>query len=41
MRDGKIVPGVGIMGMRERVLQLAGSLEVSSSDTGTTVIESL
>jgi two-component system NarL family sensor kinase len=38
MREGKIIHGIGIMGIRERMLQLGGSLEVSSSDKGTTVI---
>jgi len=37
MRDGKIVQGIGIMGINERMRQLGGSLEVSSSDKGTTV----
>jgi signal transduction histidine kinase len=37
MREGRIVQGIGMMGMRERLLQLGGSLEISSSDTGTTV----
>ena len=32
-----VVPGVGIMGMRERLRQLGGMLEVSSSKHGTTV----
>jgi signal transduction histidine kinase len=37
MRGGKIVQGIGIMGINERMRQLGGSLEVSSSETGTTV----
>jgi signal transduction histidine kinase len=41
MREGKIVQGVGIMGMRERMLQSGGSLEVRSSDKGTTVVATL
>lgn len=37
MREGKIVQGIGIMGINERMRQLGGSLEVNSSDKGTTV----
>jgi signal transduction histidine kinase len=35
------IPGVGIRGMRERVRQLGGVLEVNSDGNGTTVIVSL
>ena len=35
------IPGVGISGMRERVRQLGGTLEISSSDSGTTVVAHL
>ncbi|HUN63811.1 MAG TPA: response regulator [Candidatus Sulfotelmatobacter sp.] len=41
MRDGKIVPGIGIMGIHERMRQLGGNLEVNSSDKGTTVTATL
>jgi signal transduction histidine kinase len=34
-------PGVGIRGMRERLRQLGGSLEINSSDGGTVVIARL
>ena len=30
--------GVGIRGMRERLRQLGGSLEINSNDTGTVVV---
>ena len=30
-------PGVGIRGMRERLRQLGGSLEIESGDSGTVV----
>ncbi len=33
--------GVGIMGMRERVKQLGGSMEIESGNSGTTVRASL
>ncbi|HXN66000.1 MAG TPA: CHASE sensor domain-containing protein [Candidatus Acidoferrales bacterium] len=37
--SGEIVrPGIGIQGMRERVMQLAGRLEIKSSSTGTVVL---
>ena len=35
------IPGVGITGMRERVRQLGGTLEISSSSTGTTIVARL
>jgi signal transduction histidine kinase len=35
------IPGVGISGMRERVRQLGGTLEIASSDSGTTVVAHL
>jgi signal transduction histidine kinase len=35
------IPGVGITGMRERVRQLGGNLEISSSSTGTTIVARL
>jgi signal transduction histidine kinase len=41
MREGKIIQGIGIMGIQERMRQLGGSLEVNSSDKGTTVIATL
>jgi signal transduction histidine kinase len=38
MPEGKLVQGIGLMGIRERMRQLGGSLELSSSDKGTTVV---
>jgi PAS domain S-box-containing protein len=35
--QGKQIVGVGILGMRERLSQLGGSLEIESSKSGTTV----
>jgi len=35
------IAGVGITGMRERVRQLGGSLEINSSDTGTAIVARL
>ena len=35
------IPGVGITGMRERVRQLGGTLEIVSSGSGTTVLARL
>ncbi|MGA9529783.1 MAG: response regulator [Terriglobales bacterium] len=37
LRDGKVVPGVGIMGIQERVQQFAGRAHIISSPAGTTV----
>ena len=34
-------PGVGIRGMRERIRQLGGSLEIDSNGTGTLVVARL
>lgn len=36
-RDGELVSGVGVMGIRERVHQFGGEAQIASSDTGTTV----
>jgi PAS domain S-box-containing protein len=36
--DGPAKPGIGIQGMRERVRQLGGQIEITSSDAGTTVL---
>jgi signal transduction histidine kinase len=33
----KVLPGVGISSMRERVRQIGGELEIESSSAGTTV----
>jgi signal transduction histidine kinase len=35
--QGKQIVGVGILGMRERLSQLGGTLEIESSKSGTTV----
>ncbi|MGC1374037.1 MAG: response regulator [Candidatus Sulfotelmatobacter sp.] len=37
LRDGIFVPGVGLMGIRERVQQFGGNAEIVSSAAGTTV----
>jgi signal transduction histidine kinase len=37
LHEGDLVSGVGIMGIRERVHQFDGRVEIISSDTGTTV----
>jgi signal transduction histidine kinase len=37
LRDGVFVPGVGLMGIRERVQQFGGNAEIVSSPAGTTV----
>lgn len=37
-KPGTMSSGVGIRGMQERLVQLGGSLDISSSETGTTVI---
>ena len=36
-RDGKHIMGVGILGMKERLSQLGGTLEIEASKNGTTV----
>jgi len=36
-RVRKILPGVGITSMRERVRQIGGGLEIESTSKGTTV----
>jgi signal transduction histidine kinase len=35
--EGKFIPGVGIMGMRERMRQFGGSFDVVASDKGTII----
>jgi signal transduction histidine kinase len=37
IRDGSVVPGVGLMGIRERVQHLGGKAEIVSTAAGTTV----
>jgi signal transduction histidine kinase len=37
LRTGGIAPGIGIAGMRERIEQLAGTLDVESTDGGSTI----
>jgi signal transduction histidine kinase len=37
LRSGRAIVGVGIAGMRERVRQLGGSLEIESDDNGTLI----
>ena len=37
MREGKILSGVGLMGMEERMRQFGGSVKVVSSESGTVV----
>jgi signal transduction histidine kinase len=41
LREGKVVPGVGMMGMQERMRQFGGSMEVTSSKDGTAVLASI
>jgi signal transduction histidine kinase len=36
--SGPAKPGVGIQGMRERIRQLGGKIEINSAPTGTTVV---
>jgi signal transduction histidine kinase len=38
IREGKIVSGVGMMGMEERMRQFGGSVKVLSSENGTVVV---
>jgi signal transduction histidine kinase len=38
---GPAKPGIGIQGMRERVRQLGGQIEIRSADVGTTVVANL
>lgn len=37
LRSGKIVPGLGIMGIQERLRQFGGTADITSSRSGTTV----
>ena len=37
LSDGKVVPGVGMMGIEERVQQFGGKTDIVSSEAGTTV----
>lgn len=39
--DSDGTAGVGIRGMRERLRQLGGSLEINSTETGTVVVARL
>jgi signal transduction histidine kinase len=39
--DSEGTAGVGFRGMRERLRQLGGSLEINSNDTGTVVVARL
>jgi signal transduction histidine kinase len=41
VREGKVVTGVGMMGIQERMRQFGGSVVVNSSEQGTTVIASI
>lgn len=41
LRGGKIVSGVGMMGIEERMRQFGGSVKVTSSENGTSVIASI
>ncbi|MGB7436716.1 MAG: response regulator [Candidatus Acidiferrum sp.] len=41
LRDGKVIHGIGMMGIQERMRQLGGGLEVMSSNKGTTVVATL
>jgi signal transduction histidine kinase len=35
--EGKFIPGVGIMGMQERMRQFGGKFEVVAGEKGTTI----
>jgi signal transduction histidine kinase len=37
----KVIPGVGLMGIQERMRQFGGSLEITSTASGTTVVASI
>jgi len=37
IRDGSVIPGVGLMGIRERIQQFRGNAEIVSTVAGTTV----
>lgn len=37
LHSGQVVPGIGLMGIQERMRQFGGDLEVKSSDKGTSV----
>ncbi len=41
VREGKVVTGVGMMGIQERMRQFGGSVVVNSSEQGTAVIASI
>jgi signal transduction histidine kinase len=41
LREGKLVTGVGMMGIQERMRQFGGSVEVTSSEGGTAVVATI
>ncbi|MGA9355375.1 MAG: response regulator [Terriglobales bacterium] len=41
LREGKVVMGVGMMGIQERMRQFGGSVEVTSSEDGTAVVAAI
>jgi signal transduction histidine kinase len=38
LHKGKVIPGVGLMGIQERMRQFGGSVEITSSENGTAVL---
>ena len=41
LRGGKVITGVGMMGIQERLRQFGGNMEVTSSENGTAVTASI
>jgi two-component system, NarL family, sensor kinase len=41
LHKGKVIPGVGLMGIQERMRQFGGSVEITSSENGTAVLATI